>query len=325
MDGRRGRGTGHHPSDVLGRPRAAPDAEVPEVRAVNVGRSACSYGFGEAGVSAHVPPGRYPAPSRQRRVGRTRIPGVALSGGRAGNRFPHRAPVRTAVLRSRPSASSTASCRGSSSTPACLALAEDRPLPLLERAKFLAIFSQNLDEFFQVRVSGLMEQLDGRPAHHHRPTASTSSTSSARSGRRVDELVGRARPRCSPRRSRPRSRTTGIRFADWDELADDDRAHLDDDVRDSIFPVLTPLAVDPAHPFPYISNLSLNLAVTVRDPSSGEERFARVKVPAAAPPLRRAARRRALRAARAGHRRASSTRCSRGWRCSRTTRSASNT
>ena len=78
--------------------------------------------------------------------------------------------------------------------------------------------------------------------------------------------------------------------------------------------MLTPLAVDPAHPFPYISNLSLNLAVTVRDPSSGDERFARVKVPPLLPRFVAAPRRRALRAARAGHRGASSTRCSRAWR-----------
>ncbi len=75
----------------------------------------------------------------------------------------------------------------------------------------------------------------------------------------------------------------GIRFANWDELSDDDRAHLEELFAELIFPVLTPLAVDPAHPFPYISNLSLNLAVTVRDPSSGDERFARVKVPPSLP------------------------------------------
>ena len=71
----------------------------------------------------------------------------------------------------------------------------------------------------------------------------------------------------------------GIGFAHWAELSDDDRAYLDTLFTENIFPVLTPLAVDPAHPFPYISNLSLNLAVTVRDSATGEERFARVKVP----------------------------------------------
>ena len=77
----------------------------------------------------------------------------------------------------------------------------------------------------------------------------------------------------------PALEAEGINFVDWDGLSDADHAHLDELFGDLIFPVLTPLAVDPAHPFPYISNLSLNLAVTVRDPSSGDERFARVKVP----------------------------------------------
>jgi polyphosphate kinase len=95
---------------------------------------------------------------------------------------------------------------------------------------------------------------------------------------RVNELVGRAAAVFGAEVA-PALEDAGIRFLDWDELSDGERAHLDDLFAESIFPVLTPLAVDPAHPFPYISNLSLNLAVTVRDPSSGDERFARVKVP----------------------------------------------
>jgi len=158
-----------------------------------------------------------------------------------------------------------------------LALAEDPTLPLLERAKFLAIFSQNLDEFFEVRVSGLMEQLD---AGICTTTADgldlVEQLRAIRS--RVDELVGRAAAVFAIEVT-PALEDAGIRFLDWDELSDDDRVQLDDLFAASIFPVLTPLAVDPAHPFPYISNLSLNLAVTVRDPTSGDERFARVKVP----------------------------------------------
>ena len=160
-----------------------------------------------------------------------------------------------------------------------LALAEDPALPLLERAKFLAIFSQNLDEFFQVRVSALKEQLDVRPAHRPRPTVSTRSSSCSAIRARVDELVDppgrgvhqgdRARARARPA-SRSRAGTTSTR-----PIAATSRAVFEE----RIFPVLTPLAVDPAHPFPYISNLSLNLAVVVRDPALGEERFARVKVP----------------------------------------------
>ncbi len=158
-----------------------------------------------------------------------------------------------------------------------LALAEDRKLPLLERAKFLAIFSQNLDEFFEVRVSGLMEQL----AAGLRTTTpdGLDLVDQLRALRdRVAELVARAAA-VFDNEVAPALDDEGIRFANWDELADDDRAQLEEMFAESIFPVLTPLAVDPAHPFPYISNLSLNLAVTVRDPSSGDERFARVKVP----------------------------------------------
>ncbi len=158
-----------------------------------------------------------------------------------------------------------------------LALAEDGELPLLERAKFLAIFSQNLDEFFQVRVSGLMEQL---AAGLRTTTADgldlVDQLRAIRS--RVEELVTRSAA-VFTNEVTPALEDAGIRFADWEDLSADDRAHLDDLFAELIFPVLTPLAVDPAHPFPYISNLSLNLAVTVRDPSSGEERFARVKVP----------------------------------------------
>ena len=158
-----------------------------------------------------------------------------------------------------------------------LALAEDAELPLLERAKYLAIFSQNLDEFFQVRVSGLMAQFaaglrtttpDGLDLVDQLPAIRA----------RVEELVARSAA-VFANEVTPALEEAGIRFADWDDLSDDDRAHLDDLFAELIFPVLTPLAVDPAHPFPYISNLSLNLAVTVRDPSSGDERFARVKVP----------------------------------------------
>jgi polyphosphate kinase len=158
-----------------------------------------------------------------------------------------------------------------------LALTEDPKLPLLERAKFLAIFSQNLDEFFEVRVSGLMEQLDAGL----RTTSADGLdlVDQLRAIRaQVDELVTRAAAVFTTEIV-PALEIGGIQFADWDGLSADDRAHLDAYFVDSVFPVLTPLAVDPAHPFPYISNLSLNLAVTVRDPSSGDERFARVKVP----------------------------------------------
>ena len=158
-----------------------------------------------------------------------------------------------------------------------LALADDRSIPLLERAKFLAIFSQNLDEFFQVRVAGLLDQVaagirlrgpDGRS-----PTAQVRELAA-----RARELVEREE-RLFLEHVAPELAANGIVLSSWEELDDDDRQHMVGVFQDRIFPVLTPLAVDPGHPFPYISNLSLNLAVTVRDPVTDERRFARVKVP----------------------------------------------
>jgi polyphosphate kinase len=158
-----------------------------------------------------------------------------------------------------------------------LALAEDTGVPLLERAKYLAIFSQNLDEFFQVRVSGLQEQLAA--GLRVRSPDGLGPLEQLRSIRaRVDELVNH-QARIFTKDVAPALEEVGIRFPRWDELDDDDRRYLVGVFTERVFPVLTPLAVDPAHPFPYISNLSLNLAVVVRDPATGEERFARVKVP----------------------------------------------
>jgi polyphosphate kinase len=158
-----------------------------------------------------------------------------------------------------------------------LALAEDETQPLLERVKFLAIYCANLDEFFQVRVSGLMEQ------------ASAGVTSATPEGmtpvQQVDAIEERVRavlPRVESlfsRVLRPELARVGIHLVDWDELGSADRDVLAREFRDRIFPVLTPLSVDPAHPFPYVSSLSLNLAAIVRDPQTGVRRFARVKVP----------------------------------------------
>ncbi|MDQ1383331.1 MAG: polyphosphate kinase [Actinomycetota bacterium] len=158
-----------------------------------------------------------------------------------------------------------------------LALAEDPSLPLLERAKFLAIFSGNIDEFFQVRVAGIKEQL----AVGVRSTSpdGLDQVEQLRAIRaRVEELVAR-QAAAFTKEIAPALQDVGVEFTAWDDLDPDAQAQLTRVFDDRIFPVLTPLAVDPAHPFPYISNLSLNLAVVVRDRSSGEERFARVKVP----------------------------------------------
>jgi polyphosphate kinase len=158
-----------------------------------------------------------------------------------------------------------------------LALAEDQDRPLLERAKFLAIFSQNLDEFYEVRVSGLEEQLlagvRGTSPDGLDPAAQLRAIRA-----QTDDLVQR-QTAIFTKDIEPELEEAGIRFVDWAELEDADRAELGKVFGDQVFPVLTPLAVDPAHPFPYISNLSLNLAVLVRDPTTGEDRFARVKVP----------------------------------------------
>src|SRR5947209_8793844 len=158
-----------------------------------------------------------------------------------------------------------------------LALAEDEDQPLLERAKFLAIFAENLDEFFQVRVAGLKDQLAaglGAPRGEGDSPAEQLQAIRSQTERLVDRQVQVFLKSMAPSLSEH-----GIVFSEWDGLDDDDRTYLVDEFKKSIYPVLTPLAVDPGHPFPYISNLSLNLAVLVRDPRSGERRFARVKVP----------------------------------------------
>jgi polyphosphate kinase len=158
-----------------------------------------------------------------------------------------------------------------------LALAEDSSQPLLERAKFLAIFSSNLDEFYMVRVAGLKRReetgLSVRSADGLTPREQLAYIS-----KRNQELVEQ-HAAAWEKRLRPALAEQDIRIARWSDLNDEQRERLSRYFREQIFPVLTPLAVDPAHPFPYISGLSLNLAVTVRDPSGGGERFARVKVP----------------------------------------------
>jgi polyphosphate kinase len=149
--------------------------------------------------------------------------------------------------------------------------------PLLERAKFLAIYGQNLDEFFQVRVAGLKDQVaaglgvstaDGLGPDEQLATIRERVLELLRHQERIflDEIV-------------PSLAEAGIHLSDWETLDADDRAYLAEVFEQQMSPVLTPLAVDPGHPFPYISSLSLNLAVLVRDPTAGDRRFARVKVP----------------------------------------------
>jgi polyphosphate kinase len=162
-----------------------------------------------------------------------------------------------------------------------LDLAEDDGVHLLERNKFLAIFSELMDEFYQVRVAALEDQVAAG--------VRTRSVDGLRPGEqlkmiraRVEELVKR-QDGIFLNQIVPALADAGVRLSDWSSLDDDDRGHLVDVFQRQIFPVLTPLAVDPGHPFPYISNLSLNLVVEVQDPSTGERRIARVKVPPVLP------------------------------------------
>jgi polyphosphate kinase len=158
-----------------------------------------------------------------------------------------------------------------------LDLADDHGVPLLERAKFLAIFSERVDEFFQVRVAGLKDQVAAGLVTRS-PDGRTALEQLRAIRSKVEVLVER-QSRIFLGGLVHELAEAGIHLCDWESLDDGDRQQLDEVFERLIFPVLTPLAVDPAHPFPYISNLSLNLAVMVGDPVSGEQRFARVKVP----------------------------------------------
>jgi polyphosphate kinase len=158
-----------------------------------------------------------------------------------------------------------------------LHLAENEMLPLLERVKFLAIFSSNLDEFFQIRVSGLREQVEAGVVGSTTPDGLSPSEQLQAIRVRCLELLERADAALAE--LLPRLDKAEIRVVDLDGLSDEDLASVTEAFNERIFPVLTPLSVDPAHPFPYISNLSLNLAAIVRNPVTGVNRFARVKVP----------------------------------------------
>ncbi|MEP6598188.1 MAG: RNA degradosome polyphosphate kinase [Actinomycetota bacterium] len=158
-----------------------------------------------------------------------------------------------------------------------LALGEDRRQPLLERMKFLAIFASNLDEFYMVRIAGLKRRADMGLQVSSADGLSPRETL-AKLAERTRELSQR-HAKCFLEDVAPALSGQGIRIVRWNDLDDEECERLGDYFRTKVFPVLTPLAVDPAHPFPYISGLSLNLAVLVREPDSDIERFARVKVP----------------------------------------------
>lgn len=158
-----------------------------------------------------------------------------------------------------------------------LELAENQKLPLLERVKFLAIYSSNLDEFFMVRVASLKRKIE------------YGNNEILISGLTPRELLSAINSKVKVLQERvsfllindlkPRLAEEGIKRVNWDSLSDDERAPLTEKFVREIFPVLTPLASDPAHPFPHISGLSLNLGIIGRNSANGEEKFVRVKVP----------------------------------------------
>ncbi len=158
-----------------------------------------------------------------------------------------------------------------------LSLASSDDVPLLERVRFLSIFSTNLDEFFQVRVAGLAERvaagLTELSFDGHTPPGHLAEV------RRVSAILCRKQQSLFKNHIKPDLELEGIFLLSWQDLDNTERASLKEHFESQVFPVLTPLAVDPGHPFPFISDLSLNLAVLMRDPRNGEFRFARVKVP----------------------------------------------
>jgi polyphosphate kinase len=159
-----------------------------------------------------------------------------------------------------------------------LQLAEDEEVPLLERAKFLAIFATNLDEFFMVRVAGVHDQIEAGIMDARRPDGLTP----VETLRSVAEFTRKLTQRQASHWEtavKPALAEHGIRIVDCEDCSRGELEEVDRHFRDQIFPALTPLAVGPGRPFPYISNLSLSLAVLLRDPVTQAEGFARVKVP----------------------------------------------
>src|SRR3954467_12989890 len=158
-----------------------------------------------------------------------------------------------------------------------LILAEDETKPLLERVKYIAIFANNLDEFYMVRIAGLTRRADMGLQVTSADGLSPREVLAALA-KRTRELVSR-HARCFQQDVQPLLDREGIHIRGWVDLDPEEKRRLAEYFQAKVFPVLTPLAVDPSHPFPYISGLSLNLAVLVRNPEDAVERFARVKVP----------------------------------------------
>ena len=158
-----------------------------------------------------------------------------------------------------------------------LTLATTPHVPLLERFKFLAISASNLDEFYQVRVAALQDQIAAEITERSADGMSPRQQRDAVS-QRVQSFVV-SQERLLHRELFPALARAGVRIMRWNKIGKRAKELLTADFESRIFPILTPLAVDPSHPFPYISNLALNLAVVVRDTETGDERFARLKIP----------------------------------------------
>jgi len=158
-----------------------------------------------------------------------------------------------------------------------LELAEDESIPLLERVRFLTIFASNLDEFYMVRVASVLGKVETNPNLVNSAGYTPAELIDAISVK-VRELTKR-HANLFQEKIAPELKSHEIEIIHWDHLNNDERNYVSRIFSERIFPVLTPLAVDPSHPFPYISGLSLNLAVIVKNPKSSEEYFARVKVP----------------------------------------------
>ena len=162
-----------------------------------------------------------------------------------------------------------------------LQLAEDPSIPLLERCRFLAIFSSNLDDFYMIRVATAKRKIENsiikKNAAGYTPIELMIEIS-----KKTNSLISRM-VKCFHEDLLPKLADNGIEMVDWENLTDDEKDYINSVFTKRIFPILTPLAVDPSHPFPYISGLSLNLAVLVKKPDTHEELFARVKVPASLP------------------------------------------
>ena len=162
-----------------------------------------------------------------------------------------------------------------------LDLAEDKNIPLLERCRFLAIFSSNLDDFYMIRVASLKMKIEN--GYYKANSAGFSPQDLMKEiSEKTQKLINR-QSTCFQESILPELAASGIEISTWDQLSADEKKYVAKIFNDRIFPVLTPLAVDPSHPFPYISGLSLNLAVLVKRPDTQEELFARVKVPQSLP------------------------------------------